>query len=86
MISDIEDGKINCVITKDLSRLGRNHIDTSIYMEIYFPEHGVRYIALTDGVDTDNNATMDITPFKNLLNDMYVQDISRKVKSAILAR
>ncbi len=86
MKSDIEDGKINCVITKDLSRLGRNHIETSIYIEMYFPEHGVRYIALTDGVDTDSGAAMDITPFKNLLNDMYVQDISRKVKSALLAR
>lgn len=85
MIGDIEDGKINCVITKDLSRLGRNHIETSIYIEMYFPEHGVRYIALTDGVDTDSGAAMDITPFKNLLNDMYVQDISRKVKSALLA-
>lgn len=86
MIGDIEDGKINCVITKDLSRLGRNHIETSLYIEMYFPEHGVRYIALTDGVDTENGAAMDITPFKNLLNDMYVQDISRKVKSAVLAR
>ncbi len=86
MIGDIENGKIDCVITKDLSRLGRNHIETSIYIEMYFPEHGVRYIALTDGVDTDSNTTMDITPFKNLLNDMYVQDISRKIKSALLAR
>ncbi len=86
MIGDIEDGKINCVITKDLSRLGRNHIETSIYIEMYFPEHRVRYIALTDGVDTESGSAMDITPFKNLLNDMYVQDISRKVKSALLAR
>lgn len=86
MIGDIEDGKINCVITKDLSRLGRNHIETSLYIEMYFPEHGVRYIALTDGVDTQSGAAMDITPFKNLLNDMYVQDISRKVKSALLTR
>lgn len=86
MKADIEDGKINCVITKDLSRLGRNHIETSIYIEMYFPEHGVRYIALTDGVDTENSTAMDITPFKNLLNDMYIQDISRKIKSAIIAR
>ena len=86
MIGDIENGRIDCVITKDLSRLGRNHIETSIYIEIYFPEHGVRYIALTDSVDTDSNMAMDITPFKNLLNDMYVQDISRKIKSALLAR
>lgn len=86
MISDIENGLINCVITKDLSRLGRNHIETSIYIEMYFPEHGVRYIALTDGVDTANGSAMDITPFKNLLNDMYVRDTSRKIKSALLAR
>lgn len=86
MIGDIESGKINCVITKDLSRLGRNHIETSLYIEMYFPEHGVRYIALADGVDTESGSAMDITPFKNLLNDMYVQDISRKVKSAVLAR
>ena len=86
MKSDIEDGKINCVITKDLSRLGRNHIETSAYIELYFPEHGVRYIALNDNVDTENGSAMDITPFKNLLNDMYVQDISRKIKSAIFTR
>lgn len=51
MKADIEDGKINCVITKDLSRLGRNNIETSIYIEMYFPEHGVRYIALNDNVE-----------------------------------
>lgn len=86
LIGDIEDGKINCVITKDLSRLGRNLIDSSLYIEVFFPENGVRYIALTDGVDTDNNSSLDMTPFKNLMNDMYVRDISRKVKSAILTR
>ncbi len=86
MISDIEDGKINCVVTKDLSRLGRNYLETGGYTEIYFPEHGVRYIAVTDGVDTLNGSTMDITPFKNLLNDMFVKDISKKVKSALLTR
>ena len=52
MLSDIEDGKINCVITKDLSRLGRNYLETGSFTEIYFPEHNVRYIAVTDGVDT----------------------------------
>lgn len=86
MLSDIENGKINCVITKDLSRLGRNYLETGSFTEIYFPEHNVRYIAVTDGVDTAKGSTMDITPFKNLLNDMYIQDISRKIKSALLAR
>jgi len=86
MLSDIEDGKINCVITKDLSRLGRNYLETGGYTEVYFPEHNCRYIAVTDGVDTANGSTMDITPFKNLLNDMYAQDISKKIKSAKLTR
>ena len=86
MLSDIEDGKINCVITKDLSRLGRNYLETVGYTEVYFPEHNVRYIAVTDGVDTAKGSTMDITPFKNLLNDMYAQDISKKIKSSVLTR
>lgn len=86
MLSDIEDGKINCVITKDLSRLGRNYLETGGYTEIFFPEHGVRYIAVTDGVDTANGSTMDITPFKNLLNDMYARDISKKITSAMLTK
>ena len=86
MLSDIEDGKINCVITKDLSRLGRNYLETGSFTEIYFPEHNVRYIAVTDGVDTAKGSTMDITPFKNLLNDIYAQDISKKIKSSLLTR
>lgn len=82
MIQDIENKEIDCVITKDLSRLGRNYIDCGFYLEIYFPEHQVRYIAVNDGVDTINNTSMDITPFKNILNEMYVKDISVKVSSA----
>ena len=77
MIADIEAGKINLVVTKDLSRLGRNYLESGAYIEIFFPEHGVRYVALTDGVDTLSNmdSTMDITPFKNLLNEMYSKDV-----------
>lgn len=86
MLADIEANKINCVITKDLSRLGRNYLQTGMYIEVYFPEHGVRYISLNDGVDTLSSANMDITPFKNLINDMYAKDISKKIKSAIIAR
>ncbi len=86
MLSDIENGKINCVITKDLSRLGRNYLETGSFTEIYFPEHHCRYISVTDGVDTEKRSTMDITPFKNLLNDMYAQDISKKIKSSVLTR
>lgn len=86
MIADIEDGKINCVITKDLSRLGRNYLESGAYIEIFFPEHNVRYIAVNDNVDTIKSSTMEITPFRNLLNDMYAKDISNKVRSAILTR
>ncbi len=75
MIVDIEAGKIGCVITKDLSRLGRNYIEAGSYIEIFFPKHNVRYIAITDGVDSLTRREMDITPFKNILNDMYSRDI-----------
>jgi DNA invertase Pin-like site-specific DNA recombinase len=86
MIQDIENKVIDCVVTKDLSRLGRNYLDCGYYLEIFFPEHQVRYIAVNDGVDTISNSSMDITPFKNILNEMYVKDISVKVSSARKAR
>jgi len=81
MMEAIEKRKINLVITKDLSRLGRNYLQTGYLIEDYFPRHGVRYIALNDGIDTlkDNN---DIAPFKNLLNELYSRDISKKVHSS----
>ena len=84
MIGDIENGKINLVICKDLSRLGRNYILCGQYTEIYFPERGVRFIALNDGYDSLNTpGSMDITPFKHILNDMYCKDISAKIKSSL---
>lgn len=79
MIADIEASKIGCVITKDLFRLRRNYIEASNYIEIFFSKHNVRYIAITDGVDSLTRQEMDITPFKNILNDMYSRDISKKV-------
>ena len=85
MLSDIESGKIKMDITKDLSRLGRDYIQTGYYTEIYFPDHKVRYIALSDGIDTINQNN-DIAPFKNILNDMYAKDLSRKVKLAKRSR
>jgi len=81
MLEDIEQGKINMVVTKDLSRLGRDYLKTGYYTDVYFPDNDVRYIALNDGIDTlkkDN----DIAPFKNILNEMYARDISKKIKSA----
>ena len=86
MIADIEAGKVGCVVTKDLSRLGRNYIEAGSYIEIFFPQHKVRYIAITDGVDSLTRQEMDITPFKNILNDLYSRDISKKVLAGRMAR
>ena len=86
LIADIEAGKVGCVITKDLSRLGRNYIEAGSYIEIFFPKHNVRYIAVTDGVDSLTRQEMDITPFKNILNDMYSRDISKKVLAGRMTR
>jgi len=82
MIADIQAGKINMVLTKDMSRLGRDYIQTGYYMEQFFPRQGVRYISLLDGVDTGIDSTAnDITPFRAIMNDMYAKDISKKITS-----
>ena len=82
MLADIEAGRVNLVVTKDLSRLGRDYIGTGHYMERWFPEHRVRYISLLDGIDTGvESAANDITPFRAVMNDMYAKDISKKIGS-----
>ena len=86
LIEDIQDGEVSTLITKDLSRLGRNYLETGTYIEVFFPYHSVRYIAINDGVDSIDNAQMDITPFRNIINEMYAKDTSRKIKSALHAR
>lgn len=86
LIEDIQDGEVSTLITKDLSRLGRNYLETGTYIEVFFPNHNVRYIAINDGVDSIDNVQMDITPFRNIINEMYAKDTSRKIKSALHAR
>lgn len=81
MIRDIEDGKIDCVITKDLSRLGRNYVQTGIYTEAFFPEHDVRYIAINDNYDTLTGGN-DLAPFRNIINEWFSRDQSKKLKQA----
>ena len=82
MIEDIEKKRVNMIITKDMSRLGRDYIQVGHYMERYFPEHQVRYISLLDGIDSGTDSTAnDITPFRAIMNDMYAKDISKKIKS-----
>lgn len=82
MIQDIENKKINVVLTKDTSRLGRDHIEFGYYVEKYFPEHNVRYIAVCDNIDTFYN-TNDMLLFKSAYNDMYVKDISNKIRASL---
>jgi DNA invertase Pin-like site-specific DNA recombinase len=87
ILKDIENGRINMVITKDLSRLGRDYIQTGYYLEKYFPEKNVRYIAVNDGVDTfSGNSSTEMSPFKNVINDFYARDISKKVRTAVDTR
>lgn len=82
LIQDIESKRINMIVTKDLSRLGRDYIKTGYYLENYFPEKNVRYVAILDGIDTYLDSTNnDISPFKAIMNDMYAKDISKKIKS-----
>lgn len=83
MINDIEDGKINCVVTKDLSRLGRDYIDAGKYIEKYFPAHRVRFIAVESNVDTNDPKSVELAPFLNVINEWYAKDASRKITTAL---
>lgn len=80
-LDDIEMGYISVVIVRDLSRLGRDYVSVGHYTDNYFPEHNVRFIAVNDMVDSDEGEN-EIAPFKNVMNEMYARDISRKVRSA----
>lgn len=87
MLDDIQKKKVNCIITKDLSRLSRNNFEANYLIEIYFLENNIRYISVLDNVDTYvKNSNNDIIQFKTLINDWYSKDISRKVKSGMWAR
>lgn len=87
MMEDIQSDKINCIIVKDLSRLGRNYIEMGKYLERVFPMMGIRFIAINDNYDNANTESSDsdsiVVPFKNLLNDSYCRDISIKVRSQL---
>ena len=80
MIKDIENGKVNMVITKNLARLGRDYIETGRYIETYFPENEIRYIAILDDVDTYLDKNCDTIAFKNIMNDFYAKETSKNVK------
>lgn len=88
MIKDCEEKKINMIITKDTSRLGRDHIEFGYYVERYFPEHNIRYVAVNDGIDTfkKDSSANDMLVFKSAFNDMYVKDISNKLRSSLYTK
>ena len=86
MISDMENGEIAIIVTKDLSRLGRNQLHTGLYIEERFPMFGVRYIAINDNVDTDSSESNDLMPFKNLFNEWFIRDTSRKIRAVLKAK
>ena len=85
MMDDVEAGKVNCIVTKDLSRFGREHVMMDYYLEFLFPEKRVRYIAVAENEDTEKGLS-DFVPFKNLFNEWFAKDTSRKVKAAFKAK
>lgn len=85
MIADCEDKKIGAVIVKDMSRFGRNYLEVGYYTEIFFSENGIRFIAVNDGVDSSRESD-DFTPFRNIINEWYAKDISKKIKSSLKSK
>ena len=85
MMDCVESGEVKCVITKDLSRMGRNYLQVGMFTEITFPKKGVRFIAINDGVDSAQGEN-DLTPLKNLFNEWMVRDTSKKIKAVKRAK
>ena len=85
MLKDIELGRVNTVLVKDMSRLGRDHIATGELTEVYFPRMGVRFISVNDGCDSERGDD-DMTPFRHVINEMYARDISKKIRSSLYAK
>ena len=80
LIADVEAGKVKRVIVKDMSRLGRDYLQVGMYTEIFFPEHDVHFIAVNDGVDS-NQEDNEFTPFRNIINEWYAKDTSKKIRA-----
>ena len=81
LVADIEAGKVGCVIAKDMSRVGRDYLQTGFYTEVLFRQHGVRFIAISNGVDSEDQSTGEFAPFINIMSEWYVRDCSRKQKA-----
>ena len=79
----VEEGKIGTIITKDMSRIGRNYLEVGMYTEITFPQNNVRFIAVNSGVDSANQQDNEFVPFVNIINEYYVRDGSKKVRTSL---
>ena len=86
LTADIEEGKIGCVIVKDMSRIGRNYLEVGFYTEVLFREKGVRFIAISNGVDSTHSESNEFAPFLNIMNEWYAKDTSNKIRSVFDAR
>lgn len=85
MLADIEEGHISTVIVKDMSRFDRNYLEVGMYTEIMFPEKDIRFIAVNDGVDSERDDS-DFTPFRNIINEWYAKDTSKKIRAVFRAK
>lgn len=81
MLADIEAGRVNTVIVKDMSRFGRNYLQVGMYTEMMFPDKDVRFIAINNNVDSDKQDDNDFTPFLNIINEWYAKDTSKKIRA-----
>ncbi len=86
MLSRIENGDIGTVIVKDMSRVGRDYLQVGFYTEVFFREKGVRFIAVSNGVDSSNNTSSEFAPFLNIMNEWYLRDCSRKITAVLRAK
>lgn len=86
MITEVENGNVSTVIVKDMSRFGRDYLKVGFYTEVMFPDKDVRFIAINNGIDSNNQAESDFTPFLNIMNEWYARDTSKKVKSVMKAK
>lgn len=82
----IDKDKIGIIIVKDMSRLGRDYLQVGMYTEMVFPAHDIRFIAINNGVDSENQVDNDMTPFINIFNEFYAKDTSKKVKAMFRAK
>ena len=86
LIADVEAGKVGVILAKDMSRIGRNYLETGFYTEVVFRKHNVRFIAIANGVDNDHPETGEFVPFLNIMNEWYLKDQSKKVTAAYQLR